>query len=126
MMDGGLCAQIGGDLWFPDTSGAQTAEVRLAKQICLKCPIRQRCLDYALTNNERYGVWGGLTERERGSLLRRLPKVAQRQSEPQEQPFGEHGTTAGCKRHYLRGEKPCLACRDAYNRARNERRRKPA
>jgi WhiB family redox-sensing transcriptional regulator len=100
--------------------------VRLAKQICLKCPIRQRCLDYALTNNERYGVWGGLTERERGSLLRRRPKVAQIDAQPQEQPFGEHGTTAGCRRHYRRDEKPCVACRTAYNWARNERRRKPA
>jgi WhiB family transcriptional regulator, redox-sensing transcriptional regulator len=126
MMDGGLCAQIGGDLWFPDTPGAQTAEVRLAKQICLRCPIRLECLEYALTNNERYGVWGGLTERERVSLLRRHPKVAQRKTQPQEQPFGEHGTTAGCKRHYLRGEKPCIACRTAYNLARNERRRRPA
>jgi WhiB family redox-sensing transcriptional regulator len=122
-MEGGLCAQIGGDLWFPEKGGDDAA---LAKKICRGCPIRLQCLEFALDNNERYGVWGGLTERERGSLLRRLPKVAQRQSEPQEQPFGEHGTTAGCKRHYLRGEKPCVACREAYNRARNERRRRPA
>jgi WhiB family redox-sensing transcriptional regulator len=124
MMEGALCAQIGGDLWFADKG--QADDYAEAKKICLRCPIRLQCLEFALDNDERYGVWGGLSWTERRDEARKRRNGRQRRSQPQERPFGEHGTTAGCKRHYLRGEKPCVACRTAYNWARNERRRKPA
>jgi len=39
-----------------------------ARQVCAACPVRQPCLDYAITNRIAYGVWGGLTERERRTL----------------------------------------------------------
>ena len=39
-----------------------------ARQACAVCPVRQPCLDYAITNRIAYGVWGGLTERERRAL----------------------------------------------------------
>ena len=39
-----------------------------ARQVCAACPVRQPCLDYAITNRIVYGVWGGLTERERRAL----------------------------------------------------------
>ena len=39
-----------------------------ARQVCAACPVRQPCLDYAITNRIAYGVWGGLTERERRAL----------------------------------------------------------
>lgn len=41
-------------------------EVVRAKQVCWGCPALVRCLDYAMNNDERFGVWGGLTEEERG------------------------------------------------------------
>jgi len=39
-----------------------------ARQVCARCPVRQPCLDYAITNRITHGIWGGLTERERRAL----------------------------------------------------------
>jgi len=39
-----------------------------ARQVCAACPVRQPCLDYAITNRIVHGIWGGLTERERRAL----------------------------------------------------------
>jgi len=39
-----------------------------ARQVCAQCPVRQPCLDYAISNRIAYGIWGGLTERERRAL----------------------------------------------------------
>ena len=47
-----------------------------AKSICALCPVRQACLEFALTTREKHGVWGGLTERERRRVLRRRRKSA--------------------------------------------------
>lgn len=55
------------ELFYP-TRGE---EVGLAKEICAGCPVRQPCLDYALDNGERFGVWGGTSERERRRIRRR-------------------------------------------------------
>ncbi len=41
-----------------------------AKRICGMCPIRTACLEYALDNDERFGVWGGLSEKERLEIRR--------------------------------------------------------
>ncbi len=46
-----------------------------AKQPCLGCPVRAECLAEALDNNLEWGIWGGMTERERRALLRRRPNV---------------------------------------------------
>ncbi|MCX3058594.1 WhiB family transcriptional regulator [Streptomyces beihaiensis] len=62
-----LCAQTGADFFFPEPGSS----VRDAKRICLMCDIRTDCLEYALTHDERFGVWGGLSEKERGRLRRR-------------------------------------------------------
>jgi WhiB family redox-sensing transcriptional regulator len=43
----------------------------MAKRICIGCPVRQECLDYALVSNQRFGIWGGLTEEERRPVRRR-------------------------------------------------------
>ncbi|MDV7268824.1 WhiB family transcriptional regulator, partial [Rhodococcus oxybenzonivorans] len=44
--------------------------VRAAKQVCRRCPVRDRCLEYALGSYERHGIWGGYTEDERKKLRR--------------------------------------------------------
>ena len=60
-MDDAACSQVGGDAWFPEKSEAPT----LAKRICMSCPVRASCADYAIENIIPWGVWGGLTPRER-------------------------------------------------------------
>lgn len=53
----------------------QGAAQHLAKRVCASCPIKVTCLAEALDNQIEYGVWGGLTERERRRLLRQRPNV---------------------------------------------------
>jgi WhiB family redox-sensing transcriptional regulator len=59
----------------PDALFVQGAEQNVAKRICRGCPVRYECLADALDNRIEFGVWGGMTERERRALLRRHPKV---------------------------------------------------
>lgn len=49
---------------------------RKAKAICSQCPVRAACLDYALSRNEKTGLWGGLSEDERASERRRRMRRA--------------------------------------------------
>ena len=44
---------------------------RDAKKVCTECEVKVECLEYALANDERFGIWGGLSERERRKLRRR-------------------------------------------------------
>jgi WhiB family transcriptional regulator, redox-sensing transcriptional regulator len=64
--DRALCVNTDPAAFFPKVGGP----VREAKKICLGCEVRWDCLDYALAHNERYGIWGGLSERERRRLKR--------------------------------------------------------
>lgn len=64
--DRAICAQTDPDAFFPEKGGS----TREAKKICLDCPVRQECLDYALDHDERFGIWGGFSERERRRLSR--------------------------------------------------------
>ena len=59
----------------PDTLFVQGAAQNRVKAICLGCTVRTECLADALDNNVEFGVWGGMTERERRALLRRRPHV---------------------------------------------------
>jgi WhiB family redox-sensing transcriptional regulator len=62
--DEALCAQTDPELFFPEKGGS----VREAIATCRACPVAAECLDYALANNERFGVWGGLSEPARERL----------------------------------------------------------
>ncbi|GLZ50043.1 hypothetical protein Acsp06_62280 [Actinomycetospora sp. NBRC 106375] len=62
-----LCAQTDPEAFFPEKGGS----TREAKQICNSCDVRTECLEYALGHDERFGIWGGLSERERRRLKRR-------------------------------------------------------
>ena len=59
----------------PDELFVRGAEQHRAKQVCLGCSVRTECLAEALDNQIEWGVWGGMTERERRALLRRRPNV---------------------------------------------------
>lgn len=61
-----LCAQTDPEAFFPEKGGS----TRDAKRICSTCEVRAQCLEYALQNDERFGIWGGLSERERRRLRR--------------------------------------------------------
>ncbi|GAA1354418.1 WhiB family transcriptional regulator [Falsarthrobacter nasiphocae] len=61
-----LCAQTDPEAFFPEKGGS----TRDAKRVCSGCSVRQECLDYALANDERFGIWGGLSERERRRIRR--------------------------------------------------------
>ena len=50
-----------------------------ARQVCAACPVRQPCLDYAITNRIAYGIWGGLTERDRRALRSRWVRATRRE-----------------------------------------------
>lgn len=62
-----LCAQTDPEAFFPEKGGS----TRDAKRICSTCDVRGECLEYALNNDERFGIWGGMSERERRKLKRR-------------------------------------------------------
>jgi len=62
-----LCAETDPEAFFPEKGGS----TREAKRVCLSCEVRTECLEYALAHDERFGIWGGLSERERRRLKRR-------------------------------------------------------
>lgn len=59
----------------PDELFVKGAEQHKAKVVCAGCPVRTECLAEALDNRMEWGVWGGLTERERRAVLRKRPQV---------------------------------------------------
>jgi WhiB family redox-sensing transcriptional regulator len=63
-----LCAQTDPEAFFPEKGGS----TREAKRVCGRCEVRGDCLSYALAHDERFGIWGGLSERERRRLKRRV------------------------------------------------------
>ena len=65
--DRALCAQTDPEAFFPEKGGS----TREAKRICQVCDVRSECLEYALAHDERFGIWGGLSERERRKLKKR-------------------------------------------------------
>lgn len=66
------CQGLDPEIFYPPSE----EEAEEARAICAQCPVRQLCLEHALTHRERDGVWGGRTERERRRLLRQRRKSA--------------------------------------------------
>ena len=62
-----LCAETDPEAFFPEKGGS----TREAKRVCTGCEVKGECLEYALAHDERFGIWGGLSERERRRLKRR-------------------------------------------------------
>ena len=63
----GSCRGVEPEVFFPISDD----EAWRAKEICTACSVRSECLAFSLQNRERYGVWGGVTERERQEMFRR-------------------------------------------------------
>lgn len=127
------CTPDQADLFFPER-GEDADE---AKRICAGCPVRRECLTAALDNNERHGIWGGTSRRERRKLTvagitnKPLPPVRYfadvieaRRSRPL--PPINHGTYGGHQAHRRRGEEACDACQDASRAYWQDRKAKTA
>ena len=71
---GGVMRTVDPDLFFPER-GASTRE---AKEVCRACVVRQECLEYALANGEKFGIWGGMSERERRRVRRQRATTGRR------------------------------------------------
>jgi len=70
------CKDEDPDLFFPNR-GAST---RKAKQICSECTVQEHCLEYAIVNAEKFGIWGGLSERERRKIRKERGLTRKRKS----------------------------------------------
>jgi WhiB family redox-sensing transcriptional regulator len=70
--DDANCLGVDPDLFFPER-GASTRE---AKEVCRGCVVREECLEFALQNGEKFGIWGGLSERERRRIRRQRAQSA--------------------------------------------------
>lgn len=78
------CRDIDPNLFFPiGVTGDAIEQIATAKEICSACPVRLECLDFAITSNQEFGVWGGTSEDERRMLRRqwRARMRAQRRAE---------------------------------------------
>lgn len=60
----GRCGETDPEIFYPEKGGS----TKDAKKVCLACEVRTECLEYALDNEERYGIWGGKSERERRKI----------------------------------------------------------
>ncbi len=65
--DSGACVGIDAELFFPERG----APVGPAKRVCRACAVRRDCLEHALAHGEKFGIWGGLSERERRRIRSR-------------------------------------------------------
>lgn len=63
--DWGMCSQTSPDAFFPEKGQPNAA----AKRVCASCPVQPECLEYAIVHEERYGVWGGTSERARRQMI---------------------------------------------------------
>lgn len=79
-IDGTPCQENDPEIWFP--SGENLPEdvrkIELAKSLCSQCHEVTKCLTFALTNRVRYGIWGGTTEKERESIIRKRTRKVER------------------------------------------------
>ena len=66
--DQALCAQTDPEAFFPEKGGS----TREAKRVCRGCEVRAECLEFALDNDQEFGIWGGLSERERRKVKRQV------------------------------------------------------
>jgi WhiB family transcriptional regulator, redox-sensing transcriptional regulator len=66
------CRDYDTDIFFPDSDAAAGP----ALEVCASCPVRDACLEFALTTNQPDGIWGGATETERRRMRRRRRQAA--------------------------------------------------
>jgi WhiB family redox-sensing transcriptional regulator len=73
----GACLSADPDLFFPISStGPAERQIERAKKICAGCSVRRECLEFALSHNQIYGIWGGTTAEDRQRERRRKRRAA--------------------------------------------------
>ena len=98
-MQHGLCRGKPTEWWFPSPDSHSPHQWDKARQICQDCPVREDCLQYALSTHSRYGMWGGSTPAERVDQYT----------------LRTHGSRGAYHYHLRLGEEPCDPCREANN-----------
>lgn len=96
--------------WFPEQTNAYNPASARAVAICRSCPVQLACLTHAQEQPEHYGIWGGLTPKERLGLRRSSVTI-------------DHGTNNGYNRHLAYGQTPCEPCKRAHNEVQAAKRR---
>ena len=107
----GACLGVTGVNFFP----GKGESVEPARAVCQGCEVLDVCRTWAL-HHEVYGVWGGLTGRDR-LKIRKLEGISVETPGIQPEDGPERGTTGGYARHIRRKERPCFSCRQAHNLA---------
>ena len=82
-MDIAACRTVDADVFFPDPHpgpGVDRSSYSEARAVCDRCPVTAECLDYALRNHEKYGMWGGTTPKQRRTMKRGEPHTPQEQA----------------------------------------------
>jgi len=71
------CLKTDPELFFPtgEKSKHDIDQIEAAKKFCVRCLVKEQCLQYALETSQNFGVWGGLSEDERTSLKRRAVRA---------------------------------------------------
>jgi WhiB family transcriptional regulator, redox-sensing transcriptional regulator len=110
------CTSVGRDAFFED---GDPDDVR--GKVCARCPIKQACLDYAIDNEEQYGIWGGMTPRQRLKIIRQ--RYGMRLWRWSQASVTEEWVLKFCQRAHHpiegrnvfidhRGKRTCLECRE--------------
>lgn len=99
-MDQAACKGMDPALFYPGPG--ESGWDHPARKVCAACPVKTQCLDHALANDERFGFWGGTSEKQRRKMRRGLRELA------------KCGTDAGYRRHRYRGEPQCAECYKAH------------
>jgi WhiB family transcriptional regulator, redox-sensing transcriptional regulator len=76
--DDALCREHDNVVFFGEEGESELekqAREAHAKSICQRCPVAEPCLEFAMETNQKYGIWGGLTDKERASLKRRRARA---------------------------------------------------
>lgn len=112
------CKGMDPDLFHPERGSWKQMEE--AKAICAQCPVQTHCLEYAITSNEKIGIWGGTAEverrkirRARGLYFNDTPRYYPRYERQRPIRPAECGTSAGYERHRKLREPACIDCKEA-------------
>lgn len=93
-----VCAQADPEVFFPEVGTPGKA----AKLVCLSCPVREQCLQWALDHGEWYGIWGGTTAVERRQVKRQRRQKKKHTGFLCGKPASPGGTAPLCKKHWGR------------------------